>query len=238
MRKSRFDDGTASDKLLLKSQKNEALAAIKRFRLNPIQFRWEIEGSTHRSDWYVHCIYYEGSRFYFKFDYENNPRGLRLSEFSPGEDRIKQFEPAGDWDKQLGDLIKWLGYLKREVNAPDPWEQLGEYSPGETFIGTTEISNVPFSYSEAENIIGSLDKLAAQIQKNFNLQGEQLSFVKREIDYLKDAAKRQGRKDWMHTSIGVMVGIAVNLALSPEKAKLLWDMVRSCFAHILPLPAP
>jgi hypothetical protein len=145
---------------------------------------------------------------------------------------------SNGWAEQRTHVVNWLMNLKREVQTPDLWEQLKEYAPHETFIGTAEISNAPFSYPEVENIIGSLDKLQTQIEKNFNLQGEQLSFVKREIDYLKDAAKRQGRKDWMHTAIGVIITIAVGLALSPEKTKLLWDLLKSCFVGLLQLPAP
>jgi len=126
----------------------------------------------------------------------------------------------------------------KEQEVPDLWEQLQKYAQQETFIGTAEISNTPFTFPEVENIISSLDRLNVQIENNFNLQGEQLAFVKREIEYLKEATKRQGRKDWMHTSIGVIVSIAMGLALSPEKAKLLWELVKSCFVGILQLPVP
>lgn len=238
MRKIEFDDGTASDKLLLKSQKNEIFAAITEIGLNPLQFEWRREAveNIYLQRYDISCIYYRPANFYFKFDYDDE--GVRLSVFRPGEQRMKQSKQAENWNQQLNDVKKWLAFVKREVEIPDLWEQLKGYAPQETFIGTAEISNAPFSSSEAENIIASLDKLQAQIEKNFNLQEEQHVFVERQFDYLKDAVKRLGRKDWIHTSIGVMVGIAVNLALSPEKAKLLWDLVRSCFAHILPLPAP
>jgi hypothetical protein len=226
------------DYLLLTGQKNDTLKCIQEARLNPLNFEWASQRTDCSDEGYaVSILKYKGSDFYFKFD--RIEAGMFVCGVSPGA--LQLVETLGDiyheWHEVLDEFRYWLYRLEREL-APDLWEQLKEYAPHETLIGTREISNAPFSYSEAENIIGSLNKLQAQIKRNFNLQGEQLAFVKREIEYLKEAAKRQGRKDWMHTAIGVIMTIAVGLALSPEKAKLLWDLLKSCFAGILQLPAP
>jgi hypothetical protein len=231
------------DYLLLRTQKNELLECVKEAGLNHKNFEWGEDitevGSEYKpvGTYPVSIVRYLHTDFYFKFDRDpfdkffciSHPRTRELTETSSSY--------AYKWEGALIRFKEWLSRLK-EQEVPDLWEQLKEYAPDETFIGTAEISNAPFSYSEAENIIGSLDKLQTQIEENFNLRGQQLAFVKRQIDYLKDAAKRQGRKDWMHTSIGVIVTIAMDLALSPEKTKLLWDLLKSCFAGLLQLPAP
>jgi len=223
--------------LLRKSWKNDIFECVQQVGLNPLSFEW-VEENTEFPDcnWAVSVLRHPETGYYFKFDRIRDESFA--CKFCPGS--VKLEEKTGsttNWDSMKGEVKRWLSYVKKEI-ATDLWEQLKEYTPQETFIGTAEISNAPFSYSEAENIIGSLDKLQAQIEKNFNLHGDQLAFVKREIDYLKDAAKRQGRKDWMHTSIGVIMTIAVGLALSPEKTKLLWDLLKSCFGGILQLSAP
>lgn len=225
------------DFLLRKSWKNDIFECVQEADLNPVLFRWTEEPTEDPGQSYtVSALEYLGSDAYFKFDRISD--GGFFNRFSPGKYKSsdRSLMPL-DWDGTLGEFREWLTYLKQE-NAPDLWEQMKEYAPNETFIGTAEISNAPFSYSETENIIESLDKLQAQIEKNFNLQGEQLAFVKRQIEYLKEGAKRQGKKDWVHTSIGVIATVAMGLALSPEKAKLLWDLVKSCFAGLLQLPAP
>jgi hypothetical protein len=229
--------------LLRRAWKNDIFEYVSKNGLNPLDFQWfEEETDFQESHYTVSVLRHKGSNYFFKFDREQN-RGF-CCKFSPGELELVE-EMAylvedmehWEWEDVLHEFEPWLLRLKKEI-APDLWEQLTEYAPDETLIGKAEISNVLFSYPEVENIIGSLDKLQAQIEKHFNLRGEQLSFVKREIDYLKDAAKRQGRKDWMHTAIGVIITIAVGLALSPEKTKLLWDLLKSCFANLLQLPAP
>jgi hypothetical protein len=224
--------------LLLRSQKNEVFKCVQEAGLSPLDFEWGEEGTEYagRYDYPVSYLEHLGSHFWFKFD--RTFSGDYICRYSPGNLKLQEHcDPKAYWTVALQDFVRWLSYLKREI-APDLWEQLKEYAPDETFIGTAEISNAPFSYPEVENIIESVDRLRAQIEKNFDLRPDQLTFVKREFEYLKEAAKSQGRKAWMHTAIGVIMTIAVGLALSPEKTKLLWALLKSCFGGILQLPAP
>ena len=50
--------------------------------------------------------------------------------------------------------------------------------------------------------------------------------LKSKLAYLEDAAKRHGRIDWINLSIGVLVNIAIALALDPDKASLLWGLFK------------
>lgn len=223
--------------LLHKTWKNDILKCIQEAGLTPLSFEWSEEPTeTPGQGYLVSVLRHSETEAYFKFDRDST--AAFSCKFSPGGYRLVDItESITSWDNVLAEVKKWVSNLKEEL-VPDLWEQLKQYAPDETFMGKAEISNAPFSYSEAENIFASLDRFQSQVEENFNLQGEQLAFVKRQIDYLKDAAKRQGRKDWIHTFIGVIVTIATDLALSPEKAKILWDLVRSRFSAVLPLPAP
>ncbi|MGB2804996.1 MAG: hypothetical protein WBD64_08895 [Candidatus Zixiibacteriota bacterium] len=225
--------------LLRKTWKNDLFECIQQAGMEPSRFEWTEErtGYDESQDYLVSVIKYKGTDFYFTFDRSDD--GAFVCKFSPGELEleIELGEAYYEWDEALLEFRQWLSRVKGEMGL-DLWGQLKEYAPHETLIGTADISNAPLSYLEAEKIISALDKLRAQIEKNFGLQGEQLAFVDRQIGYLKEAAKRQGKKDWVHTSIGVIATISMGLALSPEKAKLLWDLVKSCFAVVLPLPAP
>jgi hypothetical protein len=55
------------------------------------------------------------------------------------------------------------------------------------------------------------------------------------LDYLLAAAKRQGRKDWLHTSIGVIFTLATALAFSPEQAKTIWNILKVALSGIIQL---
>lgn len=225
--------------LLQRFQKNDVFKCIQVAGLSPLNFEWGEEQTECGPDlnYSVSLLKYKSSDFYFKFD--RTDVGMFVCKVSPGA--LQLVEELGDiyheWDEVLEEFGEWLYRLEKEI-APDFWEQLKEYAPDETFVGTAEISNAPFSNSEAENIIASLDKLQAQIEENFSLQGDQLAYVKKQMEYLKDGAKRLGRKDWINILISVIVNIGITLALDPQKAKLLWGLVKSCFASLLTLPAP
>ena len=224
--------------LLLKFQKNETFELIREAGLNPLDFKWgqqktDCEGQSYN----VSILKYLRNALYFKFD--RNESGEYTCRFFPGAGVLeeKAHHYGTKWLGIINKFKEWLSYLQRESN-PDLWEQMKEYSPREELIHIAGISNTPFSYAEVEALLESLDELQSKLEMNFKLQGKNLAFVKSQIKYLKDAAKRQGKKDWLHTSIGVIAGIAVNLALSPENAKLLWELVKSCFGGVLLLPAP
>jgi len=145
---------------------------------------------------------------------------------------------SSSWAEQRTHLVKWLTNLKREVQTPDLWEQLKQYSLQDAVVDTTRGSNAPLSSIEKDRVVRALDEFQAKITQSLDLNTNQIAFVTKQMQYLKEGAKKHGRIDWINISIGVMANIAVMLALEPEKAKLLWDLVRSCFAGILSLPPP
>jgi len=217
--------------------KNELLDCVQEAGLSPLDFRWEEESSDQPNyNYKVSVLSHCTSKFYFKFD--RSKTGGFIVKFSPGKYQLEGREGGiRNWAEAVVWFSNWLTYLKGEI-APDLWQQLQEYSPNESLVDTERISNTPFTYLEVERILSGLDRIQDEIESGFSLQEEELAFVERQIEYLKDGAKRQGRKDWVHTSIGVVATIAVGLALSPEKTKLLWQFFRSCVAGLLQLPAP
>jgi len=231
------------DYLLLRTQTNKIYECIQDAGLDPLNFELGEESSEVGSEYKpvstypVSIVRYLHTDFYFKFDRSPFEDFFCKSHPSTRDLTIKSPSYKFDWEGALVSFREWLLRLK-EQEVPDLWEQLEEYAPDETFFNIEELSNVPFSNYEAEKVTASLDKLHIDIKINFNLNARRSLFVERRIEYLKEASNRLGRKDWMHIAIVVIMHIAVSLALSPDKAKLLWDFVRSCFTGILQLRAP
>jgi hypothetical protein len=42
-----------------------------------------------------------------------------------------------------------------------------------------------------------------------------------------------GRIDWKNLFVGTLMGLASNLILDPEKVKILWNLVKTCFKGVL-----
>ena len=226
--------------VLLRSQKNQIFDRIVKHGLKPTDFQWAQEASRHGDRVSASRMTYRETEWFFRIDYDHS-KAFRnwgclylLASQEPG---LEQHNCVS-FDGVLKHLTKWLSYLKANVAIPDFWAAPERYSPGQDFVRTEDLSDGGFSDYEVQDVTASLHELENQIQTAFDLDEEQSSFVHQQMEYLVGAAKRQNKKDWFHTSIGVITTIAVGLALSPERAKLLWGLVKSCLAGLLQLSAP
>lgn len=221
---------------LLKTQKNEVFQILQEEGLEPANFYWAEEPSISDSDVFVFCLYYRGSQFYFQFDFfrnlqwrnSNDPKltTSHYCEFSPGDDVLVKRENPGSWELQKNYVRFWTLYLSREIDAPDLWGEMEKYKTSVSLALPEQLLNEPIPANEAEKISEQLSSLADKIEKQFELTNEQNQFVRSKLNYLAEAAKRQRSMDWAHTLIGVSVTIAMGLALAPDQAKELWELMR------------
>ena len=225
------------NRTLLKSQRNEILALIRNAGLDPLNFEWAETSSKRSTDDAlrgdkVAMLIYRESNFYFIFDFQ---RGKQYAEFSPGSDRLVEKDYTGSWLGQLDCVGIWLACLKRELTEPDMWEQLADFQlPGAGTLDPDE-ANEPFTAPQVEQIIEGVNKVRAYLEAESDYTEEQLSNMRGQLDYLVSAAKRQGRKDWFHTAIGVIFSLAISLSLAPEQAKTVWNILKGTISGIVRL---
>ena len=222
---------------LLRSQRNDVLQMIRESGLDPFNFEWFKVRSSRSIDRLgngdvISKLKYSGSDYYFLFDFAND---LHYCEFSPGEQTLVQREFPGSWSAQKASLSRWLAYLEREVREPDLWDHLAAYNIAESDRLSPSVLNAPFSLRELEQIIAAIDQVRSYLASEFTLAPEQTAGLNEKLDYLVDAAKRQGRRDWFHTAIGVILTLAVSLALSPDQARKVWGILRTGLSGVLQL---
>ncbi len=219
--------------LLLKTQKNEALELIKKWEFDPFNFTWKIELSKITKNLEVSKLLYNNTEFYFIFDYNIESQ---TAVYAPGYERWETIDYNGAWDIQLYSFEKWLENLKREIDAPDLWREVQKYQlPKDTRIDPN-IKNEPFTAYQVNTIEIGLDRIRNYLTDNISEDiktKDNLEVIDKKIDYLKGALYRQGRLDWFHTCIGVLITIAIELALSPEKAKIIWDILKNTLSGII-----
>ncbi len=221
--------------ILLTSQRNEILELIKETKLDPFNFKWTEVLSKFTTDdssvpVTVSQILYQGTSFYFTFDLNTRQH---YTFYSPAEDKLHDSEFPGSWEGQLQYFRKWLHYLQREVGQPDMWEELAKYQlpPGAEL--TPNAGNEPFTLPQVEQIVSGINKVRESLMNEFGDGEEEQNLINEKLDYLIDAAKRQGRKDWFHTCIGVLFGLATALAMSPEQTKHLWSLLKNAITGVL-----
>jgi len=225
---------------LLKTQKNEIFTLIQDYDLEPANSIWNnatIKVSSPnqglvRGRYRVPRLIYKNSDFYFQF--ELYPGGHKCL-FSPGRDKPFNSEIHGSWVHLTNCIKEWLHNLKREIEAIDLWAEMEKYKTSVSLTLPEQVLNEPISVYEAERIADKLQELADKIEELFQLTKEQSQFVRSKLTYLSEVAKRQRSIDWVHTSIGVFATIAMGLALAPDQAKKLWELMKSIvgFIHLI-----
>ena len=217
--------------ILMKSQKNEIFNLIKVAKLDPFNFKWSVVPSEMTGELDVSRIDYIDSEFFYLFDIYNEKH---YAIYSPGEGMMLDKQYPGDWEHQVQHVCEWLSYLRREVNQPDLWTEISKYQlPLESGL-VPDISNEPFSAYHVEPIQSGLNQVRAYIEEQELASEEQSKAVNEKLDYLADAAKRQGRRDWIHTCIGVIFTIAFELALSQENRNVLFNLMGNAISGIIP----
>jgi len=102
----------------------------------------------------------------------------------------------------------WLGYLKREIHAPDLWGALAQDQELFSLEPAGE-ANAPFNADEQAQIKRAIDEIRVYITTTYSLDGEPLAKVNRKLDYLIDASTRLGRFDWKNIFAGALVGLVL-----------------------------
>lgn len=211
---------------LLKTQANDVLNAITKNGLDPQDFDWELEGTP--------TLRHTPSGDYF-FTFEPELFTRHKAHYSPGAVTADEYRQVGSWEGQLSLVEKWLTNLKREIQAPDLWSFLSDQT-ALVQAASTDSPNTPFSTAEIEKISDGLRELQAYIENTHHLDEQKHAFLESRLVYLEDAAHRQGRKDWLHTAIGVLFTVVMGLAMAPDQAKEVFRFIGNVLQAILKTP--
>jgi hypothetical protein len=95
------------------------------------------------------------------------------------------------------------------------------------------VENTPFTAGEREEIAGQLRDLKDYMMRTHALSEEQVRLLDQRLDYLADAAKRVGRKDWFLMAAGAMLSYVLAAALPPDAATHFLGTLLTSSGHIL-----
>jgi len=207
----------------MKSQKNEVYGLIKSNGLEPADFEWlEVMNGNHFDASLVNKLIHKESGYFFMFDIINRNHH---SYFAPGNELEHEYAHPGSWDNQKINFVKWLCYLEREIKQPDLWDEirLAQEAFEKGLDPYTE--NKPFDEDQTIQIEVGINQILDFIIGLENVSEEQYELVKGELEYLKDASKRLGRKDWVLMSITTITAIVINLSLSTEEGRVIFKIL-------------
>jgi len=219
-----------TDARLRQAEKNDVLRLIEQFRFDPSEFAWtdlDIVENQYRRDIpaRISGVVHKPTQFFVRF-------GPIYVTFSPGPHfRVENEEHQHVWAVKLRLARVWLTELRKEVDTPDLWANIGQEKALST-AAASDVDNRPFTASEQSLIATELDEIKAYLLEGQQFAADQAETIEREFAYLKESAKRLGRKDWLNILLGGLFGLAVTLALDPEKARGLLQLAGAVFQSL------
>lgn len=211
---------------LLNSHKNEIFEVIQQSGLNPSDFKWVGIISKFPPNTKVSKLIHQPTEHYFIFDLKNNKH---WAEYSPGKETWTETQYPGSWEFQKSYVMGWLDCLKKE-SMPDLWEAISK----ENILDESRFSDndSPFNPEEKEQISKRLYEIERHLISTQNLSEEHEEVVRARLNYLEESSKRQNRRDWLHTMIGVFFTIIVGIGMSSSAANELFNFASHSFNNI------
>ena len=229
------------DKRLLHTQKNTLATAAGRLGFPVDEFEWCEE------DMWEHHLNYTNSegKVYDRFDRQYRVSVLKQErsgyyckfgpisiEHSPAKRTMTDKLVFSKESERLAIFRGWLRLLKRET-VPDMWGSLDQETELSKAASSSNLDNRPFTHTEQNVIAAKLNEIKGYVLEGQQFNASQNEYINQEFEYLKESSRRFGRKDWLRVLLGVLIGQAINLAFSPEKARGLLQLAGCAFQWVL-----
>jgi hypothetical protein len=211
---------------LLNSQKDQIFDLIEEQNLSPSQFEFNEEQGNIVSPTETTILTFKKTKYFFQFDLRN---GGHYSIFSPGKSTVIEEDFPRDWKNQLINFKKWILYLSKEINTPNKWDRLRK-EINEINIGFSA-EEEKFSFQEYEELSNKIKFLKENIRE-VGLSNDQILGINRKLDFLLESAKTLSKFDWKSLFVGTIINLIIQLGLTPEISKSLWNLIEHIFNQL------
>jgi hypothetical protein len=217
---------------LLRSQRRPVFEVLREVGLEPADFSW-LQSEKLGGSIIVSRLAYRERTYYFQFSWYELSSWCVLC---TGRYRSMEYEHPMNWKEQEASFVAWAQCLRRELESPDPWENLTRYSLAIGVEPSEMIVNEPIPACQADEIAEGLTRLADRIEKELRPDAREMEMVHMKLGYLAEAARRQRSRDWVYTALGVCITMAMGLSQPPAKAAALWQLVKTEIGRYIALP--
>lgn len=122
-----------------------------------------------------------------------------------------------DWlPLHVGNYRKYMAEVEEERVTPDLWSGLNSQPSPPSALSA--LQNTPFSQQEQARINDALHEFFDEVKSRAILTPDQLNLLQEQVNYLVEASKRVGRKDWLTMTAGALIGYTLQAGLTTETA--------------------
>lgn len=212
---------------LLTTQKDEMFEAVRAAGLDPAEFEW-----ASRISWYSETsapsLGHRPTGHYFMVDWGSTGAGI---EYSPADAQPVFQDSSFDWEHIRIHVVIWATALAREASAPNFWARLAQQQ--ELFAaGARDEANTPFAAEELERVDAALAELRELVADTRNLEAVDVAHLDRRIGYLRAAARRVGRVDWLNLVLAAIVQLVLQAVLTSDGAQEVTSLIQSLLGDL------
>ena len=217
---------------LLTTQKDNLFDLIERADLSPLQFEFQDVESQLAYAQIATKLKFKGTDYFYLFETSKDNLGNHFAIFCPGNSAYSGNEYTGTWEKHQTCFHKWLLNLRREISASNKWDRLSQEISGLNLAYENDSNR--FTIQEFEDIQNKVTILKQKIIL-IGLPEEQINALNNKLDNLITLAKEMNKFDWKSLFIGTIISIIIQLSVTPENAKSIWEIIKQVFySYFLP----
>jgi hypothetical protein len=224
---------------IFRSQLNELIKAILEENfIDSVEFDKDLSKTDLQIELPLR-ITHKGSNSFFNIRFSSSFSSTYfVVEYFPGVEAKQEYHLATAWSEILEWLKSWINVIQRELSQPDPWILLTQGSILTDSIPDSDNITEKLSEEDFHRLGEFTNSLREFLVSEIKLSQDQFKLIDERLEYLEESAKRQNKRDWAHTAIGVTFTIAIGLALAPEQASKLLaltsEFLRTLFIKLLP----
>lgn len=225
---------------MLKKHKNGFINTIKDSSLNVDRFRVEETPMEGREAFVLQVT---GTPFLFAVAREAdnfNSYFFRFTRFSPRFDTDVWTHQAysdiesmyvlfGDWIEVH--VIPYIG----EQEEPDLWAQIQSQTPVVSDEPVGSDDREPFTQPEQVQLRMAIKEFRQVIIEKHAPNDERQKLIDNRLEYLTEQLPQLNRINWRSVALTTLIAIVIQLTLSTEQGKVLFEMGQRIFSNIVPL---
>ena len=211
------------DFLLLKTQRNDVFVALHEQGLETAEFEW-LKKSLDRgamggpSAGVVSVLQHVPTGYSFQFDVRGSS-GNYWATYRPGRGAPQTDQACSDWPDMRGRVAQWAESVKTELEAPDLWATVAKSRVLPAAAAAEE--NTAFTEEEKARLNTALVEIKQYFSTGQYFSPQQKQYFDAQFEYLHGAIDRLGKKDWLHTAVGVIFSAVIGFGLSDHATPLL-----------------
>ena len=213
------------------TQKNLLFEIIEAHKIPPTYFNFR-EITEGFAGPVLSTIELKESNFYFKLMQGSN--GINL-EYCPGQITYTEENRAKTWEGVVPLFYQWLQITEDEILVEDYWERFEKSINSSQVQVTDNLINDKFSVSEFLDLQKKVIKLKDGF-KTLELSAVQVDTLNQKLDQLLKHATDLGKVDWRNLFIGSFVTVIVQLSLSQNEGRAIWELIRQTFNNLFLYP--